>query len=259
MIKEDCFDQKVIEQIKRRKIFPRPRILFILKNYGIWLAGFLALVFGSMSSALLIYLIEGDGLALHRRAGASALELFLLSVPFFWLITVGIFVYLAYINLKHTDRGYRYSSWLIGLAVILTSLAAGLVLYNFGFSRTLDNALGRQMPFYEYVANPRIGFWSDLQRGRLSGIIIAQQNDQQIILFDHGQQIWLVDISRIRQPVGLPAIDFQKLINKPIGFWGRKTADKQFEAQGLMPLRGGEGFFNRPDHPLPRPLPPFQP
>jgi len=263
MIKEDRFDQKIIEQIKSRKIFPRPRWLFILRNYGIWLAGSLAIIFGSISSALLIYLGQGGDLELHRRAGASLLEIFLLSLPFFWLAASVVFVYLAYLNLKNTDTGYRYSPWLIGLAVLLISLLAGFILYNSGLSRTIDNALGRNMPLYEYVANPQIGFWSDQKRGHLLGIIAPGTDSNNVALWDREQQLWLVDVSHVHLPSGLLPVDFRRLIGKPVGFWGKKVSNGLFEAQGFMPIRGGEGFFGRPGRPPLEPwsanMPPIRP
>jgi hypothetical protein len=250
MIKEDRFDQNIIAQIKHRKIFPRPQWLFILKNWGIWLSGALALIFGALSSALLIYFFQGGTLAANRRAGASPAELLLLSVPFFWLFAAMVFVYLAYLNIKNTSRGYRYSPWLIGSATLLASLLIGLALYGLGFSRTIDNVLGRQLPFYEYVVNPRIGFWSNAGRGRLSGVIITKEDvDQRLLLIDRDNQTWQVDISQLRAPAGFSAIDFSKLNGRPVGFWGQRLSNNQFAAKELIPLRGGEGFFGRPGRP----------
>lgn len=250
MIKEDRFDQKIIEQIKRRKIFPRPQWLFILKNWTIWLSGILALIFGALSSALLIYFFQGGTLDANRRAGASPTELFLLSVPFFWIITATVFVYLAYLNIKNTSRGYRYSPWMIGSVILLVSLLIGFILYDLGLVRTMDNLLGRQVPFYEYVVNPRIGFWSNAGRGRLSGIIIAEEeDDQRLLLVDRKRQTWQVDISQLRAPAGLPFIDFSRLNGRPIGFWGQRLSNNQFAAKELILLRGGEGFFGRPGRP----------
>lgn len=255
MIKEDSFDQAIVQKIKERKILPKPRWLFLLKNYGIWLAGIMALIFGSLSSALLLYLIQNSDLATHRLAGASRMELLLLSVPFFWLAASAIFIYLAYVNLKNTDNGYRYSPFLIAGIVLVISFASGSVLYVTGFSRTIDNILGRRMPFYEYVANPRIGFWSDTRRGHISGIVVLQPDDQHLVLIDRERQSWLIDISRVRQPAGLPRLEFDRFIGQPLGFFGQKKADNRFEAKGLLPLRSGEGFFNRPHRPPVGPLP----
>lgn len=246
MIKGKEFDQKIIDQIKNRKIWPRPRWLFLLKNYSIWLAGGLTLLFGSISSALFIYLAADNNLAAHRRIGFSLAEFLLLAIPFFWLITSAILIYLAYINLKKTENGYRYSPWLISLIVVIISLVGGLVFYNLGLSRTIDNILGRELPFYEYVINPRVSFWLDNDRGRLAGIMVDYSSkNQQLSLIDSQNNSWLVDISRINQLVGLPVIDFNRLINQPIGLSGKVTAINRFEARGIMPIKGGNGFFGR--------------
>lgn len=255
MIKGDNFEQEIMEQIERRQIHPRPQWLFVLKNLNFWLLGAVALLLGSISTALLIYFFQGGALSLHRRAGASPTELFLLSVPLFWVaITIGL-IYWTYINVKNTERGYRHSPWLVGGVVLLISLTAGFTLFFCGFSRTIDNILGRRLPFYEYVINPRVGFWSDVDHGRLSGIVVGQNNSgHDWFLADHQGQVWQVGTSQLQAPGGQLLPDFNRFAGRPVGFWGRKIADYQFEAREFFPLRGGEGFFGQP-----RPLinPPF--
>ncbi|HPX64259.1 MAG TPA: hypothetical protein PLA53_02385, partial [bacterium] len=193
--------------------------------------------------------------SLHRRAGASPAELFLLSVPLFWVaITIGL-IYWTYINVKNTERGYRYSPWLVGGVILLISLTAGFILFFCGFSRTIDNILGRRLPFYEHVINPRVGFWSEIDHGRLSGIVIGQDhNGQGWLLTDHQGRVWQVGIGRFQAPGGQLLPDFNRVAGRPVGFWGRKITDHQFEAREFFPLRSGEGFFGQP-----RPLinPPF--
>jgi hypothetical protein len=246
MIKEKEFDQKIIDQIKNKKIWPRPRWLFLLKNYSIWLAGVLTLLFGSVSSALLIYLTAGNDFMAHRRIGFNLVEFLLLAIPFFWLIASAVLIYLAYINLKKTENGYRYSPWLIGSIVVIISLIGGFIFYNLGLSRTIDNILGRKVPFYEHVINPRIGFWMDNSCGRLAGIMVEYSlKKQQLILVDSQNNNWLVDVSRINQSPRFTMIDFNRLINQPIGLSGQVTAVDRFEAREIMPIRGGDGFFRR--------------
>ena len=255
MIEKNNFEQEVMEQIKHRRIHPRPQWLFVLKNFSFWLLGTVALALGAISSALLIYFFQGGTASLHRRAGASPAELFLLSVPLFWIVvTVGL-IYWTYINVKNTNRGYRHSPWLVGGVILLVSLVSGFTLFSNGFVGTIDNILGRRLPFYEYVINPQIGFWSDADHGRLSGVIISQDNNgQDWLLADRQGQVWQVDISRLQAPGGRLVPDFSSVARRPIGLWGRKIADYQFEAREFFPLRGGEGFFGQPRPLINRPL-----
>jgi hypothetical protein len=246
MIRNESFDQEIVKTIKDKKIEPRPRWWFCLKNSGIWLAGLMALLLGSISSALIIYLSTGNDISIHRLAGANFFDLLLLSIPFFWLAISMVFVYLAYVNLKNTEHGYRYSPWLIGGSLLITSFILGAIIYNLGFGQKLDDILGRKMPFYEYVANPKIGFWLREDKGRLSGVIIEKISDEKIILVDRQKKIWLVDMSKLKQPKDAPRINLNNLVGHPVGFFGNKKGESEFMAKGLFPLAAGRGFFNRP-------------
>lgn len=246
MISNESFDQEIVKTIKDKKIEPRPRWWFWFKNSSVWLAGIVALFLGSISSALIIYLSIGNDISIHRLAGASFFDLLLLSIPFFWLAVSAIFVYLAYINLKNTDHGYRYSPWLIGSCLLMGSFVLGAIIYGCGFGQKLDDLLGKKMPFYEYVANPRISFWSREDKGRLSGLVVEKISDEKVVLIDRQKKVWLVNIDKLKQPKGVPPINLNNLIGRPVGFFGSKKGESEFTARGLLPLIGGGGFFNRP-------------
>lgn len=246
MISNESFDQEIVKTIKDKKIEPRPRWWFSLKNSSIWLVGLVSLFFGSVSAALIIYLSAGNDISVHRLAGANFMDLLLLSVPFFWLAASGVFVCLAYLNLKNTDHGYRYSPWLIGLSLLVGSFILGGILYGCGFGKKIDEILGRKMPFYEYVANPRVGFWLREDKGRLSGLVVEKINDEKVILVDRQKKIWLVDTSKLKQPKDVPPINLKDLIGRPVGFFGNKKGESEFAAKGILPLAGGGSFFKRP-------------
>ncbi|HNW55944.1 MAG TPA: hypothetical protein PKN62_02605 [bacterium] len=259
MINNNSFDQEIVKKIKDKNIEPRPRWWFSARNSGIWLAGLIALFLGSISTALIIYLSTGNDISIHRLAGASSLDLLLLSVPFFWLAISAVFVYLAYVNLKNTDHGYKYSPWLIASSLLGASFILGGVLYTAGFGKTIDEMLGKKMPFYEYLANPRVGFWMQENKGRLSGVVLEKINDKKVILADHNRKIWLVDISKMKQPKDAPKIFIDNLIGQPVGFFGDKKGEAEFGAKGIFPFPGGSGFFDHArkiDDNQRRPLPP---
>ncbi|MCX6794602.1 MAG: hypothetical protein NTY31_01190 [Candidatus Falkowbacteria bacterium] len=237
------FDQKLTEKIKEAKIAPKPRWHFLLKDYVVWVAGALALLIGAAAVSVMIYLLKNNGWELREETHKSVIEFFLLTLPYFWIIFLGIFVFILYYNLKHTKKGYRYPVWLIALAGVLSSIILGSIFFLFGLGQRIDNVLGQSAPLYEIVMNRQLSFWFNPEEGRLAGIIISEVDDGNFYLVDSAGDDWQVlgrnSGSDSRSP------DFLKA-GEPINLIGQILEDKKFRADIIRPLVPGRGFFTRP-------------
>lgn len=236
------FEEKLIAKIKNEKLTPKPRWQFLLKNYVIWISGALALVIGSLAVSVIIYLLKYNDWAVYSQAKKSFLEFFLLNLPYFWIVFLGIFVFIVYYNFKHTENGYRYPRVLLISASIIFSVFLGTIFFAAGIGEKLDNVLGYRAPSYYRVFNPRIDFWSQPEEGRLSGMVVYQQNQSEFLLIDRNRQEWLIEAKKVKSRSGEKII-----VGQPVNLLGEKIDDRIFRADEIFPVRAGQGFIRRFD------------
>jgi hypothetical protein len=249
------FADKLLAKIKSEKISPKPRWHFLLKDYVIWIAGALSLIVGALAVALIIYLLQTSGLSSYQETEKSFSEFILLNLPYFWLLFLGLFVFIVSYNFRHTGRGYRYSGLLLAGISIVSSIVLGIIFQSLGLGQKIDDVLGRRSPLYDRVMNPHVDFWSHPEEGRLAGLVVAVA-DNGYILVDRQREEWLLIV-----PAPAPV----SLVGKPVRAIGRQSGDYVFMVGRLLPAGSGRSFYERFDggprpgrfDQRPRPLPPI--
>jgi len=131
--------QKVLKTIKDKKIKPKSKLGFSIKEYLFWLVFVLSVFIGSFAVSITIFMINRD--CLGRK-------LVLLNIPYFWILILLIFLFLAYFNFKHTKKGYQYNSYLIIVISILISIVFGSVIYMFGQAEKTERMFYQKVPIY---------------------------------------------------------------------------------------------------------------
>ncbi|MFA5024640.1 MAG: hypothetical protein WC523_06860 [Patescibacteria group bacterium] len=249
------WEQKILAKIKTDKLTPKPRWQFLLKNYVVWIFGAAALLIGAAAISVMIYLFIYNDWNLYEQTHKSFMEFFLLTLPYFWIIFLGLFIFIIYYNLKHTKRGYRYPLYLVILAPVAASLILGFSLYYLGVGEQIDDVLGRQAPFYDRFINRHVGFWSDPDEGRLIGLVVSPLDNNKFILVDRSGEEWLVSISRLPDRAASLVI-----LGQPVKLLGQRETAAEFEADRILPMTPpGHGFFDRFDSHFQSPQPPRPP
>ncbi|MFA5753878.1 MAG: hypothetical protein WC905_00765 [Patescibacteria group bacterium] len=255
----DIFDQKLLKKIKEEKIAPKPRWHFLLKNYVIWVVGGLALLVGAGAVSVLTYLMINNDLGIHRALGKTRGEFLLLTLPYFWLVFLGLFIFVIYYNIKHTKRGYRYPLWAVALVSVLASVILGEALFLLGIGEKIDSVLGRRAPFYERFMNPQLEFWSQPEEGRLVGMALQLSGDERFVLIDRDQKEWEVipASSTVQEFLAtMPFLDEATPADiplPPLRLIGEQISENEFRAETIMSLMPGRAFFDRPGHGPKRP------
>ena len=234
------FDEKLVAKIKQEKIAPKPRWHFLLKDYVIRITGTISLMIGAGAVSVMIYLFKYNGWEIQEKTNKSLWEFFLLTLPYFWIIFLGLFIFILYYNLKHTKSGYRYPLWFIIISSILASVILGSVFFLFGLGEKIDNILGEQAPFYNTVINRHLDFWFNPEEGRLTGIVSAENDDRNFEIIDPKGDTW--------QIIAGPQVLSTELIKlkEPVDLVGHVLDNSQFQADIIRPLRPGRGFLSRP-------------
>lgn len=232
------FDRDFLEKIKESKIFPKPKWHFLLKDYLVWIAGVLSLLLGAVAFSVILYLARENDWDAYEQAGETFASFVVLTIPYFWILFLILFVFLVYYNVKHTKKGYRYSLAVILSANVVASMVLGGIFSVLGVGRTIDNILGEKAPFYGQIINQRMGYWSDPEEGRLAGIVVSIEEKDKFILLDLDKNNWWV-VNRDER-VG------RIIVGEPIRMIGRKTSENIFEADQFFPVGGpGSGIFKR--------------
>ncbi|MEI6529158.1 MAG: hypothetical protein WCN88_01975 [Candidatus Falkowbacteria bacterium] len=256
------FENKLLAKIKEGKMCPKPRWQFLLKDSVVWFAGLISLLIGAAAISVMIYLFKYNDWDIYDQTKKTFVEFFILTLPYYWFIFLGIFVFIISYNFKHTKTGYRYSGILLIGASILLSVILGAIFFAAGLGEKLDDILGRRAPFYDQVINRHIDFWSQPAEGRLSGLVIDKVDGTSLILIDRGKEQWLVSTENVELYSG----DFI-IVGQPIRVLGEIISEQKFRADKILPMKAGRDFYHRFDGPppmrqkfmspgIPMPLPP---
>jgi len=231
--------QKVIEKIRNKEIKPKSRWHFLLKNYLIWAGGALALIISAGAFSVMTYLFKYNDLSLRHQINKNYFELLFLTLPYFWMVFLVVFIFIIYYNIKHTKKGYRYPLWLIAIISFLGSLLLGIGFSWAGLGEKIDQTFLKGVPLYAEFINPQVDFWSHPEEGRLVGLCFSLVEDNQFQLIDKNSQGWVVTLS--------DEIKNQELlnINQPVRVLGKQISDSEFLAEIILPLMPGRGFFER--------------
>ncbi|MDD2680952.1 MAG: hypothetical protein PHE20_02485 [Patescibacteria group bacterium] len=235
-------DQKVIEKIKKESMAPKPRWHFLLKEGVIWLFGALSLFVGAAAVAMMIYLSKNSDLMMHAELGHSFVGYLFLSLPYFWLLFLALFLWVLFYNIKHSKRGYHYSVYLIVLAAVLASVIVGFAFSFLGVGQDIDDVLARQAPLYDSVFNPHVGMWSRAEEGRLAGLVISRPDESHFILLDRDSGEWYVaQITDADKDIDNNLI----VVGQPLRVMGEVIGDHEFRAKKIFPVKPGREFFKR--------------
>jgi hypothetical protein len=235
------FGEDLLHKLQDEKIHPKPKWQFRLKNYSIWGVGAFSLFLGATSVSLIVFMLANSDWDVYGRIDHEPFELFLL-VPFFWIICLSILTFLVYYDVKHTKKGYRYSPILIISGVVGTSIFFGVIFHVAGVGKKVDDVMGRNVPYYDKVVNPNVNFWSQPERGRLSGMVIMQIKENDYVLVDREKGEWEILTEEVEQ-----APSFKLEIGQPTRLLGKALPEHKFTVVEILPMPQGRGFFMRFD------------
>ncbi len=143
-------EKVILDKIKSEKIEPRSREFFLWKNILFWFLSALFVLFGAVSFASVLYKISGNMKILEsvflNKLHFSDSVIYL--VPYFWIILLGIFVYLALVNYKKTKLFYRRSMSMVVLSALSISFVLGSVFFYLGFAQKTEEISVKYLPFY---------------------------------------------------------------------------------------------------------------
>ncbi|MBP9758567.1 hypothetical protein KBD45_02635 [Candidatus Dojkabacteria bacterium] len=231
----------VLGKIKEQNIKPIPKWEFLLKEYFIKGLFILNLLFGSIGFGIVIYLITNSELISDPSLVSNVWEWLIIAVPFVWILLTIIFVFVAYYNFRHTNKGYKFSVFKILLINIGISLILGIIFNVTGVSQKLNDVFAKNIPFYTHSLDLRTQVWMRPNEGYLAGTIIElNSSNNKITLKDLNGQQWNVNFkdALVRGRVKLE-------LNEQIKLIGKVSSENNFDASELRPWNGrGKNSIN---------------
>ncbi len=195
MNKMSKVSNQVLNIIKDNRIKPKPRWYFLTKNYLIWSLFSLSVILGSISFSMVLFITRQLDWDIYRYVGESWLKTVFISLPYFWVIFLLIFLGVAYYNFIHTRRGYRFKIFSILLSSLIISIILGSLFYARGFSESLENIFREKIPYYNKMVYTWERQWMQPERGLITGTIqeidLSRQTD--FVLIDLNNNLWKIE------------------------------------------------------------------
>ena len=227
---ENNLGQKFLKAIKNKAIKPRPRWQFLLKDYLIWIIGAASLIIGSFAFAVILHMLVNNDWDVYQNINDSLAGFILVTLPYLWLVFLGLFIFVAHYNIKHTKKGYRFSLSRLIIGSILISVLLGTLFYSIGLGQALDDTLTDRVPFYRNFLNQRRRIWIQADQGLLAGIIIEVGSDNNFKIIDFNKKEWNVVGDELILKPGM-----ELLPGMGIRMVGQKIDDNNFKAFRVMP------------------------
>jgi hypothetical protein len=234
---EKDFSKEVLEKIKTQQIKPRSKWHFVLRDSVVWFVFAASIVLGSLSFSVILHFWEINDWDAYYRINENFVAFILVTMPYFWLICFMLFVFLAYLYLKHTRNGYKLEFAKVVVWNLALSLFFGSALYSVGAGRRAENEFAERSPFYKELRNEQEKIWLRPEQGVIIGRVTYIASSGETLELDDPRQVtWIVDTSGTEY--------FQGFVVQEgfmIKVFGEQGEDNFFIAEEIQPLMKERG------------------
>ncbi len=197
---KDSLSDKILSQISQERITPTPRWHFVLKEDTLWTVWFISVLVGAMGVTGSLYTFKNAGWEFYSITHTNALSFVIDSMPYFWILSLAVFMVIGYFNIRYTKKGYKYSLVAVLGASVLASVAIGSLLYVAGAGDLIDRKIAGKVPFHRPVSEFVKKAWQDSERGLVSGSVLSfSTSTEELYLRGFDGQVWLVSTEGLPQ------------------------------------------------------------
>lgn len=227
---EQRLSDSVLQIIEQKEIKPKSKWSFLLKNWVIWIVGILAVLIGALAISIVIAVLRSNDWDIYREFGQSLPRFFLSTMPYLWLIILGLFILIANYQIQHTKHGYRYPILVIALILIGVSAVLGTLFYGVGVGHALNHRLNEESPLYRQFVDKKADRWAHPEAGFLFGEVQDIVDNSEFAVRDFDGKKWNVTDNTVSEN---PRIKIEEGIR--LRLIGEKTGDAEFEAKRILP------------------------
>lgn len=189
----------IVDRIAKENIAPRSKAYWFLLDVSVWGLWALAVLCGSLAVAVLLFASLQMSFELHEVTHNSVSEFIFEWLPLIWIAVLLLMSGLAYFNMRHTKRGYKYSLSIIVLSSISASIIGGFIFHYVGVGYYVDTYLGRSMPMYHSQETFVMKKWQQPESGRLVGRFVENVEPTSLLNFeDINGQVWRINVQELK-------------------------------------------------------------
>ena len=222
-------ETKVLQEIERRGLAPRPAAYFLARRSVFWLLAAISISFGAVSFAILFQAATGifsDGWEVLDNV---PFEEMLQGIPFLWLPALALFTASAWFGLRHTRRGYRWTPvQALALALVISAVLGGL-LHGFDAGSRIHSFLTSHSTTYRQLTHIPFDEWSRPAEGRLGGRAERMTGPETLEITDFQGQTWIVDLADADIRLDKPPVE-----EGDVAITGTMTAPGRFKAEVVI-------------------------
>lgn len=199
--------QKILAEIAREGIVPRPKWYWEARNRALWIPGILTTLFGAYTLSGILYWLSHGEWENYTYTRYSAARYALMSAPIAWVICFGLFSLLTIYMVKRTTTGYRLRRRNILLGSLFGSIVIGMLFYNAAERLQSQPLTGYHTP----TTRNQLRLWQNPQEGRILGSITeVHENEGTLTLVDVEGSTWTIETREL-------------LMMPPPGVWEQKN------------------------------------
>ena len=233
--------QKILDTIKNEHITPIPAWKFFMGTYGLWILSGVLLILGSFGVASIVFLFTKNDWDIYTELSESKFTHIVSTLPYLWFAIFVIMLILLYVDIRHTKRGYSYTSLPLFFAAFGASILLGFGLHVIGVGQKIDTIITKTDPHYAHMFNPRLRALSQPEKGILMGKVtnietISSTTTRMYVENPLLEGTWVVIVqpTTILPPSGIQIQDRIRVLGEEIK--DVDTAEHQFFAHIILPF-----------------------
>ena len=163
-------ENKIIDKIKDEKLKPTSFWYFFFRDFSLWGAVILSIIFVSLSLAPIIFILNNLETDYIKHIDQSPLNFYFHIIPYPFIIFALLFTFLAMVAWQKTKNGYKFEGRKILVVSGILSLIFGILLNDFTIGKILDdNFHDPVFNSYKSVQERRMENWNHPEIGRFIG------------------------------------------------------------------------------------------
>ncbi|MFT5037007.1 MAG: hypothetical protein ACI9VM_000579 [Candidatus Azotimanducaceae bacterium] len=231
----------VISRIETDAVKPKSKWVFLCADCMVWVLWVLVVMVGALAFSESLYVSMHSGIEMYEMTHQSLFSFVIDSLPYVWILTFILMVFLAHYNMRKTRRGYVYPLRHIVISSIVFAVVGGFVFHVAGINKVIDRMVGASLLPYNSVHERQEYLWAHPQDGRITGVFIERfDNTKEVLFSDSVDRQWTVAIHE------LPPKDVSLLISgKRVRLFGEADIEANphfFHGCGVMPWIPEEGY-----------------
>jgi hypothetical protein len=220
-------EDKVLREITRRNLTPKPLLYFIGKRSVFWTLAAISVILGAIAAATTIFLVAD-----FVSTGGKALDELPFDnlapyAPIVWTVLFATFGWCAQASFSATRNGYRYRPSAVVATAMTVSAGLGLLLYVADVGGITHRYLSSHMRSYADYTTIPYDHWSRPAQGYLGGEVVSV-NPSQIVIRDFKGVEWTIDITSAQN-----LLTAEPLEEGDIAIRGVVTGEHTFKADSV--------------------------